>query len=116
MPFIEVVTILKLPHTMNVTLYSPNQQPCDSNPEGFTLPDTNGFAQVPVQAARLLMCTLELVDVLASSPDYVVYTIFDNEGLANPEATQAVGILIGHSFDTNSKDELLRGPVVIVKR
>ncbi|TFZ62975.1 hypothetical protein E4631_23905 [Hymenobacter sp. UV11] len=100
---------------MNVTLYLPNQQPIAKSAEGFTTPGTNRFAQVPTQAAELLSCAPELVDVLASAPNYVVYTVFDSEDLANPEATHAVIELAQNISDVINGDELLRGPVVIVK-
>jgi hypothetical protein len=101
---------------MKATLYQPNLQPQAVSPEGLVLPDeSTGFAIVPAIVATLLDCASELVDVLACGASYVVYTVFDSEEEANLVATQAVATLTGIDFDITDEDELLRGPVLIIK-
>lgn len=101
---------------MTVTLYTPDHQPVAKSAEGFFAPGAAPFAQVPPQAAALLGCTPSLVDVLVNGEGYTVYTIFDSEGEVNPMATQVVMALTGIDFDTANEDELLRGPVLIVRK
>jgi hypothetical protein len=100
---------------VTVTLYTPGHPPTIESVEGFSSLKTTPFAKVPPQAASLLGCELNLVDVLANGPDYVVCTVFDSEEEANPAATQAVATLAGIDFDITDEDELLRGPVLIIK-
>lgn len=100
---------------MTVTLYTPSNQPTFESPDGFSLPGAKRFASPIPKVAALLGCVPGLVDVLASGEKYVVYSIFDSEGPANPTATLAVAELIGSNFDVADEDELLRGPVLIVQ-
>ena len=101
---------------LHATLYLPHQPPRVVPSEELVLPDpATGFASVPPVVFTLLGCASSQVDVLACAPHYVVYTIFDSEKEANPEATQAVSELMGFNFNTNNEDELLRGPVLLVK-
>lgn len=100
---------------MTAHLYLPGESPRPVSAAGFTLPDANGYARVPAEAASLLGCAPGLVDVLDSGANYVVYTIFDSEDTANLGATQAAAALASTSFDTEDEDELLRGPVLIVR-
>jgi|GEM_PF-5599779 len=100
---------------MTVTLYRPNQEPTAEATNGFNIPQPAEFVQVPPQAASLLGCAPSLVDVLATGPGYVAYSIFDSEQEPNPAAMAAVSELTGISFDAADEDELLCGPVLIVK-
>ncbi|RZK45322.1 MAG: hypothetical protein EOO61_00215 [Hymenobacter sp.] len=100
---------------MTVKLFRPSQQPTIESLEGFSTPRATHFAHMPTQVAILLDCAPNLVDVLANGEGYVVYTVFDSEGEANLEATLAVADVTGSNFDVTNEDELLRGPVLIVK-
>ena len=74
-----------------------------------------GFAQVPEQVPALLGCTLGLVDVLASGPGYVAYSVFDCEGETNYAAMDAVAVVSGVTFDPDNEDSVLCGPVLVVQ-
>lgn len=102
---------------MNATLYLPRELP-KSVPTGdlFTIGKATGYVQIPLIVSALLGCAPKLVDVLASSEGYVVFTVFDSEDEANPTAMQAAAELTGIDFDTTDEGELLRGPVLIVKK
>ena len=112
----SLILHLLAPLAMTVTLYQPGQTALPVDQTGFALPVNAGgqFASVPPQAAVLLGCAPNLVDVLANRPVYVVYTVFDCDDEANPTAMQAVAELTGISFDATNEDELLRGAVLIV--
>jgi hypothetical protein len=101
---------------VTVTLYLPGQQPTTESAEGFSALRTIPFAEVPLQVAVLLGCVPNLVDVLANGEGYVVYTVFDSEEPANLGATQAAAELTGIEFDIENEDDLLRGPVLIVRQ
>ena len=88
---------------MNATLYLPQQQPQSVSPDGLTLPNpTTGLVGVPAVVPELIGCAPELVDVLASGPGYVAYSVFDCEGEVNPAAMEAVAQLSGVSFDLDT--------------
>ena len=79
------------------------------------MPDpATGFASVPDQVPALLGCAPGLVDVLASGPEYVAYSVFDSEGEANPAAMAAVAAVSGVAFDSDDEDAVLRGAVLVV--
>ena len=81
------------------------------------MPDpATGFAQVPDQVPGLLGCAPGLVDVLASGPDYVAYSVFDSEGEANPAAMAAVAAVSGVAFDAEDEDAVLCGAVLVVRQ
>jgi hypothetical protein len=102
---------------MKATLYLPHETQLVASTNGLCLPDSEtGFVQIPHVVSELLGCALGLVDVLASGPDYVAYSVFDCEGKANPTAMAAVAKVSGVSFDFDDEDALLRGPVLIVNR
>ena len=101
---------------MNATLYLPQQPPSIVSAQGLCIPNaTTGFVRIPAQVPALLGCALELVDVLASGPDYVAYSIFDCEGDINPAAMAAVAEVSGVSFDLSDEDTLLCGAVLVVR-
>ena len=100
---------------MRATLFLPFQPQRPVQATGFTMPDSiTGLVRVPPQAAELLECAPSLVDVLASGPDYVAFSIFDFEGEVNPAAMAAVAELSGHDFDEADEDHALAGPILIV--
>ena len=94
---------------MLITIYLPEQPEREVPPPKVTA--TDHFSWVP----ELLGCVPALVDVLASGPGYVIYSIFDHEGTVNLSAMQAVSGILDIPFDTNDKDVILRGPVLIVR-
>ena len=101
---------------MNATLYLPHQPPQLVAVEGLCMPNpATGFARVPDQVPGLLGCAPELVDVLASGPEYVAYSVFDSDGEANPAAMAAVAAVSGVAFDAEDEDAILRGAVLIVR-
>lgn len=80
------------------------------------MPDpATGFAQVPEQVPALLGCAPELVDVLASGPDYVAYSVFDSEEAVNEAAMAAVAAISGIAFNAEDEDTLLCGAVMVVQ-
>lgn len=99
---------------MNALLYLPQQLPQTIEPDGLSV--QVGFAQVLERVAVLLDCTPELVDVLASGPEYVAYSIFDSEGEVNLSAMVAVTEISGVAFEAEDEDAVLRGAVLIVRR
>lgn len=100
---------------MHATLYLPNQQPQSVSVEGLQLPDhTTGFARVPERISMLLSCTPGLVDVLASGPKYVVYSVFDSEEEVNSTAMAAVSEVSGILFDASDENSVLCGAILIV--
>lgn len=81
------------------------------------MPDpATGFVRVPDQVPGLLGCAPGLVDVLASGPEYAAYSVFDSEGEANPAAMAAVAEVSGQAFDAADDDQVLMGPVLIVRQ
>jgi hypothetical protein len=102
---------------MIATVYLPQQSPMEVSTDGLRMPDAStGFALVPDEVSRLLDCAPGMVDVLASGPDYVAYSIFDYEGDVNPAAMAAVAEVSGTSFDSDDEDAVLQGPVLLVRR
>ena len=101
---------------MNATLYLPHQSPQLVAIEGLCIPDpATGFARVPDQVPVLLGCAPGLVDVLASGPDYVAYSVFDSEGETNQAAMAAVAVVSGVAFDSEDEDAVLCGAVLVVR-
>ena len=80
----------------------------------FALDPTSGFVRATRQIAELLGCRPGLVDVLARTPDYVVYSVFDCDAGVNETAMKAVAELTGISFDPANDDEVLCGSVLVV--
>ena len=100
---------------MLATLYLPQQPPLEVPGDGLSMPNpATGLVGVPEQVPALLDCAPELVDVLASGPGYVVYSVFDCEGPVNREAMVAVAQIAGVAFDTEDEDAVLCGPVLVV--
>lgn len=100
---------------MQVTLYLPQQPPKTFPIDGLSTLDLSArFAAVPQEVSMLLDCAPGLVDVLASGPDYVVYSVFDCEGLVNYTAMAAVARVSGVTFDAQNEDTVLCGPVLVV--
>lgn len=101
---------------MTATLYVPKQQPLQVSTEGLSLPDpATGFASVPEQVPMLMGCAPGLVDVLASGPDYVAYSVFDSEEGRNEAAMVALAEVSGVKFDSGDEDAVLCGVVLVVK-
>ena len=102
---------------MKAIVYLPQQPPQVVSVDGLCMPDPEtGFARVPEQVPGLLGCAPELVDVLASGPEYVAYSVFDSEGEANPAAMAAVAAVSGVAFDLEDEDAVLRGAVLIMQQ
>ena len=102
---------------MNATLYLPHLPPQAVSTEGLVLPNpVTGLVGVPAAVPPLLGCVPELVDMLASGPNYVAYSIFDCEGEVNQVAMEAVAAVSGVSFESDDEDAVLRGSVLIVTR
>lgn len=102
---------------MNATLYQPQRSPQSVSINGLGAPDQAGkYVPVPEQVSVLLNCAPELVDVLASGPGYVAYSVFDSEGEVNQGAMLAVAAVSGVAFDSEDEDAVLCGPVLLVNR
>ena len=80
------------------------------------MPDSiTGFARVPDEVPALLGCAPGMVDVLASGPNYVAYSVFDCEEDTNPAAMVAVAEVSGVDFDLGNDDAILCGAVLVVR-
>jgi len=102
---------------MNATLYLPYQLPQAVSVDGLSLPDpVTGLARVSEQVPVLMGCARGLVDVLASGPGYVAYSVFDCEGPVNEAAMTAVAEMSGVGFDLADEDAVLCGPVLVVRQ
>lgn len=102
---------------MTATLYAPNQPARPITTDGLGLADfMKGYIQNSGMVAKLLDTTPELVDILASGPGYLVFSVFDHEGEVNSAAMRAVAALTGVEFDLDNEDEVLRGPVLVIQR
>lgn len=101
---------------MVATLYIPNQPPQIVPTDGLTLPSPEGYAKVSKETAAFLGCPKGFVDVLDCGPDYVAYSIFDNEGDTNPLAMAALSTVSGHTYDAEDEDQILHGPILLVTR
>lgn len=100
---------------MNATLYLPHQLPQAVSIEGLVLPDPiTGFVRVPGQVPVLMSCEPSLVDVLATGPGYVAYSIFDCEGPVNLPAMTAVSKVSGIVFDPKDDFTTLCGAILLV--
>lgn len=101
---------------MNARLYLPGQPPRQLSVEGLTLPDReSGYARITMREASILGCSGKLVDVLASGPNYVAYSIFDYEGgELNLPAMRILSEVSPTSFDEGDEDSFLFGPVLVV--
>jgi hypothetical protein len=97
------------------TLYQPGQPPQPLPADQFSLSDAAGRAQVTQAVADALGCAVGLVDVLASGPDYVAYSIFDSEGEVNMEAMKELERLTSYLFEPDNEDEILKGNMLIIK-
>lgn len=101
---------------MNAILYLPQQPPSIVSAHGLCMPDAaTGFVRIPEQVPALLGCAPELVDVLASGPNYVAYSVFDCEGDKNSAAMAAVANVSGVSFDLSDEDAILCGAMLVVR-
>ncbi len=82
---------------------------------GFTLNSANNEAgRNLVLAAGFMGCAPALVDVLASGQGYLFYSVFDHDGMVNPEAMTVLSTLTGITSDAEDEDHILRGPVLVV--
>lgn len=101
---------------ISATLYLPEQPPQAVSTIGLEmLAHETGFAHIPEVVPALLGCLPGLVDVLASGTEYIAYSVFDFEGETNLSAMMAVEALTGQRFSPEEDDEVLCGPVLIVK-
>jgi len=102
---------------MTATLYNPEQPAQSVLTEGLGLVDfMKGYIHGGGLVAKLLRTVPELVDVLASGPGYLVFSVFDHAGQANPAAMQVVASLTGIELDPDNEDEVLRGPILVIQR
>lgn len=97
---------------MNVTLYLPGEaSPIRIDADGFTLSTTSH--QI-TRVSKALDCSPGLVDVLATGPAYVIYTVFDSEAEVNYAGMIVTGQYTSMEFDPDDDDQVLRGPVLVV--
>lgn len=102
---------------MTATLYDPNQLPANIATDGLGLADfIKGYIHGGGIVAKLLRTAPELVDILASGPGYMVFSVFDHAGEANPAAMRVVASLTGMELDPDNEDEVLRGPILVIQR
>jgi hypothetical protein len=99
---------------MRATLYIPNQPPQIVVADLANMLSGGNYAQVSSEVATLLGCALNLVDVLDQGPDYVIYSVFDYEGVVNRDAMVALAELSQYLFDSTDEDQIIQGPVLVV--
>ena len=100
---------------LHATLYLPEHAPRPIHFDDLhAISSVNNFMHIPPDIPALLKCRPELVDVLASGPKYIIYSVFDATGKTNPEAMKMVAQLSGIILDVTNEDEILRGPVIIL--
>jgi hypothetical protein len=100
---------------MQAILYIPYHAPQPVVIDGLVLPNAaTELVKVHEQVSMLLNCAPALVDVLASAPGYIAYSIFDHDGQINHTAMEALTELTGVSFGEN-EDSILRGSVLVVQ-
>jgi hypothetical protein len=98
---------------MTATLYRPGYNPINVSVEGlYSIDQQRGLVPQPANAAFLLECVPQLVDILACDSHYIAYSIFDSEQSVNCEAMDAISKLSG--FDMAKLDATLRGNVLII--
>lgn len=101
---------------MTVTLYRPDKTPETASEAGFHLNEVSGqVIQNTGLAAVLLECAPSLVDVMANGKGYLIYSIFDYEGQANPAAMAVFTELTGVGLNPEDDDDILRGPVLVIQ-
>jgi hypothetical protein len=101
---------------MRALLYQPSQLPKPVSVHGFTLSEEMMvMVSGASNAATVLDCAPGLVDVLACGPSYIVYSVFDHEGETNLEAMRVLSELTGATFDLEHEDQILRGPILVVR-
>jgi hypothetical protein len=101
---------------MTATLYMPGQSPQVISLEGLSMPDASTrFVKVPERVPAVLGCVPELVDVLATGPDYVAFSVFDSEDSVNLPAMAAMSDVSGIAFSEDDEDTVLRGAVLVIK-
>lgn len=102
---------------MYAILYKPGQPPQMVRVTGIGLPTvTTKFVSGAGEAAKLLGCSPGLVDVLASGPGYAAFSVFDHDGEPNLEVMRVLSELTSAPFDPAEEDELLSGPVLVVRQ
>lgn len=100
---------------MIVTLYLPGAPARGIVPDGFELPDAStGFARVNSRVAEELGCNPSLIDVQASGPGFVAYTIADYEGEPNVLGMAALAEVTGFTYSLDEEDTVICGPVLTV--
>jgi len=101
---------------MNATIYLPKQPPRHVPVDDLIFPSLNNKqTSISAWVPELLGCEPGLVDVLASGPNYVVYSVFDYEaGPVNEEAMQKLTSLTGMTFELDDEDAVLLGPVLVM--
>ncbi|MBF9239509.1 hypothetical protein I2I05_19100 [Hymenobacter sp. BT683] len=100
---------------MNTTLYQPSEAPVAIVGAEFCLNEVSGqVIQSSESAAEILGCAPFLVDVLANGNGYLIYSVFDSEGEANPAAMKVFSEITGILVDTEDEDDILRGPVLVI--
>lgn len=102
--------------SVRFTLYLPEQEPRQVFPkEPYSAALLTGTVDENGPVVKLLGCAAALIDVLANGSGFVVFTVFDHEGPANITAMRAVSDLTGVRFSPDEDDEILRGPVLVVR-
>ncbi|MDO7851369.1 hypothetical protein [Hymenobacter convexus] len=101
--------------TTIANLYRPGQPPQPIPAEQFALPDASGRAQVTQAVADALGCHVSLLDVLASGPGYVAYSIFDCEGDVNAAVIPLLKAVTKTEWGNENEDEVLRGNILVIR-
>lgn len=101
---------------MTITLYQPSgapqQMPYFEGAENLV---RNGeVSQAMRRVAELMNCPVSLIDVQASGPKYVVFSVFDYEGPTNLIGMAEVARLSGVPLDPKEEYHQLCGPILVV--
>ena len=99
---------------MNITLYKPPEAPQQMLPFENAESLVKGSNLPMERIAELMGCGSGMIDVQASGPNYVIYTIFDYDGPVNLLGMAEVARLSGVPLDPEEEDEQLCGPILVV--
>jgi hypothetical protein len=110
----DLIQYLLILLPMNITLYKPSEAPQQVPPFEHAGNLVKGGSQPMERVAELMGCPVSLIDVQASGPNYVAYSVFDCEGPTNLLGMAEVARLSGVSLDPEEEDEQLCGPILVV--
>ena len=102
--------------SVTITLYKPGESPEEVPYFEFAENIIVGGFWPMEHVAGLLNCRAELIDVLASGPDYAMFSIFDCQGYLNPAVMEVFFAITGVKSSVDPEEDELRGPIMLIKK